>query len=203
MKKILLTATLLATTTLLFSQTKFGVKAGVNFANQEFKAEGISVSANSLTSFHVLGLVDYQVSPIISLQPGLGLSGKGFKLDAVGVDAKVNLLYLDIPVNAVAKFPIPNFGKFFIGAGPYAAIGISGKAKGDESVETDDVNLFSEDGAYKTGDFGFNFLGGIELAKGFTLNANYGLGLTNISRDTEDGTSVKNKVFSISVGFLF
>jgi hypothetical protein len=200
MKKILFTATLLISSTLLFSQTKFGLKAGVNFANQQVKSEGVSASFSSLTSFHLMGLVDYSISPSISIQPGLGISGKGFKLDMMGETAKVNLMYLDIPVNAVAKFPIKSLGKFFIGAGPYAAIGISGKATADG--EEDSENLFSEDG-YKRGDFGLNLLGGLELKNGITFNVNYGLGLSNIAQSASDGDSLKNKVFSISLGFLF
>ena len=62
--------------------------------------------------------------------------------------------------------------------------------------------LFDKDkGSYKKGDFGINVLAGIELIKGVTLNGNYGLGLSNIS--SEEGTTAKNKVVSVSVGFLF
>ncbi|MFD2162658.1 porin family protein [Paradesertivirga mongoliensis] len=201
MKKLLLTAALLVSTTFLFSQTKFGVKAGVNFANQEFKSEGASFTPSSLTSFHLHGLIDHPLSPTLSLQPALGISGKGFRLDAGGVDADMSFLYLDIPVNVVAKFPVPALGKFFVGAGPYFAYGISAKAKGD--IENDE-DIFSDEG-YKRGDLGLNFLGGVELSQGLLLNVNYGLGLANISNASEeDGDiSVKNKVFSISLGFLF
>lgn len=203
MKKLLLTATLLVSTTLLFAQSKFGLKAGVNFANQEWKTEGISISMTSLTSFHLHGLYDYSISPAISIQPGIGISGKGFKIDAEGASQSFNLMYLDIPVNALAKFPIPALGKFFIGAGPYAGIGISGKTKGNITEEEDeDDDLFAEEGGFKRADFGLNFLGGIELNNGLTLNANYGLGLSNIAQET-DGVSIKNKVFSVSLGFLF
>ncbi|HEX8376944.1 MAG TPA: porin family protein [Pedobacter sp.] len=201
MKKILFTATLLISSTLLFSQTKFGLKAGVNFANQQVSTQGISASFSSLTSFHFMGLVDYSISPAFSIQPGLGISGKGFKFDVEDVTGKINLMYLDIPINAVAKFPIKSLGKFFIGAGPYAAIGISGKGTADGEEDSDD--LFSEEGGYKRGDFGMNFLGGLEFKNGITFNANYGLGLSNVAVNNEEDLSIKNKVFSISLGFLF
>lgn len=203
MKKLLLTAALLVSSTFLFSQTKFGVKAGVNFANQEWKAEGVSITMSSLTSFHLMGLADVAVSPTFSIQPGIGISGKGTKFDFNGASATFNLLYLDIPVNAVAKFPIASVGKFFVGAGPYAAIGISGKAKGDDVDEDATDDLFDDEGLYKRSDFGLNFLTGVELNSGITINANYGLGLSNIAQETEGDSSVKNKVFSISLGFLF
>lgn len=199
MKKLLLTATLLVSTTLLFSQTKFGVKAGVNFANQEFEYEGTSVTPSSVTSFHIHGLLDYPLSPTFSFQPAIGLSGKGFKSEMEGEDAKLNLLYLDVPLNIVAKFPVPKMGKIFLGAGPYAAYGISGEISSDGENEDD---VFGDEG-YKRADFGINLLGGVELSQGFIVNANYGLGLANVIDSEDSGLSVKNKVFSISLGCLF
>ncbi|PWG81015.1 porin family protein [Pararcticibacter amylolyticus] len=194
MKKTLLGLLLLVATGSAFSQeTKFGLKAGVNFANLSFSGDGESVSPSSLTSFHFQGYADFPVSPALSIQPGLGLSGKGAKED----EAKINLMYLDIPVNAVAKFPVSTLGKFFIGAGPYAGIKLSEKYSLDgEEAET-------EEDSFKSADFGLNFLGGLEINNGLTFNVGYGLGLANVVKDSPDGYSVKNKVFTISVGFLF
>ena len=181
---------------------KYGIKAGVNFANQDFKIADFKITPSAITSFHIQGLVDYGISPAFSIQPGLALSGKGYKSSSDGATEKVNLLYVEIPVNAVAKFPISKVGKFFIGAGPYAAFGVSGKATGNDAPTED---LFSKNAVYKKGDFGLNFLGGLEFAQGFTVNANYGLGLSNIIQDNAEtaGASIKNKVFGVSVGFLF
>lgn len=206
MKKVFLSLSLLFVMGAVFGQeVKYGLKAGVNFANQTFSSSGVSLSLSSLTSFHFQGYVDYGVSPNFSIQPGVGISGKGFKTDGDVLDFgdaevgefKANVMYLDIPVNAVAKFPVGSFGKLFLGAGPYAGIKISDKYTVDgDDVDTDDETMF------KTADFGMNFLGGVEFSNGLTLNANYGLGLSNVGKDTGEG-SIKNKVFSVSVGFLF
>ncbi|MDB5014267.1 MAG: hypothetical protein JWQ25_2469 [Daejeonella sp.] len=204
MKKLVLFFALIVAGQLVSAQgLKYGIKAGVNFANQEFKEEGVTLTPSAITSFHIQGLVDYGISSSFSIQPGIGVSGKGFKIESDGVNWKTDLMYVEIPVNAVAKFPFSSVGKFFVGAGPYAAFGISGKSKiemmGEE--ESTDKVFDKEEGMYKKSDFGVNILGGLELTKGFTINANYGLGLSNIA--LEDGGTAKNKVFSVSVGFLF
>lgn len=45
-------------------------------------------------------------------------------------------------------------------------------------------------------------LGGVEFSNHLTLNANYGFGLVNIAKDIDEAP-LKNKVFTISVGYLF
>lgn len=198
MKKVFLSLSLLFVMGAVFGQeVKYGLKAGVNFANQTFSSSGMSVSLSSLTSFHFHGFVDYGVSPNFSIQPGIGVSGKGFKSDSGEEEAEVNVMYLDIPVNALAKFPV-SFGKIFLGGGPYAGVKLS------EKYKLDGESLDEDESSFNTADFGVNFLGGLEFNNGLTLNANYGLGLINVMKESElADVTAKNKVFSISVGFLF
>lgn len=198
MKKVFLSLSLLFVMGAVFGQeVKYGLKAGVNFANQTFSSSGMSVSLSSLTSFHFHGFVDYGVSPNFSIQPGIGVSGKGFKSDSGEEEAEVNVMYLDIPVNALAKFPV-SFGKIFLGGGPYAGVKLS------EKYKLEGETLDEDESSFNTADFGVNFLGGLEFNNGLTLNANYGLGLINVMKDSElADVTAKNKVFSLSVGFLF
>lgn len=184
------------------SKVKFGVKAGVNIASMTFKEGGISISPESLTSFHFGGLVDYSISEKLSLQPALMLSGKGFKLETAPIEASSNLMYLEIPVNVVYKL-----GGVYIGAGPYAAFGLSGKYKYEDASDSDnndeaDIKFGSNDDSdFKRTDFGINLLAGYQLKNGVNFGVGYGLGLSNIS--PEDDVTAKNKVFSVSVGFSF
>lgn len=122
------------------------------------------------------------------------MSGKGSKFDVEGVEFEFNTLYLDIPVNALAKFQAGNAGKFYIGGGPYLGFKLSSKVSvGDESEDIEN---------WKSTDFGVNFATGFEFSQGLTLGVNYGLGLTNII-EGDDETTGKNKVFAISLGYLF
>ncbi|WP_293882007.1 hypothetical protein [Sphingobacterium sp. UBA1498] len=52
-------------------------------------------------------------------------------------------------------------------------------------------------------DAGLNLLGGYKLTNGFLINAGYGLGLTNMAKESFDGASIKNRVFSVGVGYQF
>ncbi|WP_294347757.1 hypothetical protein [uncultured Sphingobacterium sp.] len=52
-------------------------------------------------------------------------------------------------------------------------------------------------------DAGLNLLGGYKLTNGFLINAGYGLGLTNMAKKSVNGVSVKNRVFSVGVGYQF
>lgn len=222
MKKILLSLMIAGAGLAASAQTspvKFGVKAGVNFPSVSFSEveedEG-KVKAN--TSFYLGGTVDFQISEMFSVQPGLLLSGKGYKQELSGTEEGVtfsakssrSLMYIEIPVNAVVSFPAGS-GKVFIGAGPYYAMAISGKDKAEFSLtgggvsesesDSDDVD-FSKDGDTKRGDFGINALAGYQLSNGFNIHAGYGFGLSNVARDSGD-FKVKNKVFSIGIGFSF
>ena len=51
-------------------------------------------------------------------------------------------------------------------------------------------------------DFGVGFGAGVIFGN-MTAGISYNLGLANISSDTSDGMTLKNKVFQISIGYLF
>lgn len=202
MKKLLLSAAILFGSLGAFAQggLGYGLRAGVNIPKYSI-GDG---STQSNTGFFVTGYLDAPISPYFSIQPGLSLQNKGAKWTSGdgnnSGEIKQSVMSLDIPVNAVAKFPA-GAGNFFIGAGPYVGFGLSGKNKWDiAGVKTEeDVEFGSGDGAeLKRTDFGVNFLAGYQLTNGFQINAGYGLGLTNLAPN--DG-SIKNRVWSVGIGF--
>jgi hypothetical protein len=218
MKKTLLSLMIVsaAITASAQSPVKLGIKAGTTFSKFSIEGdEGGTIKSN--LSFYIGGIVDFPVSDMFSVQPGITLSGKGFKVDESGsggglsgrINVKTNLMYIEVPVNAVFSFPIGN-GNIFLGAGPYYGMAITGnvKTKGSmtsdhetTSVSTSDNIEFGKNGDFKRGDFGANFLGGYQLSNGFNIHAGYGLGLSNIAHDSEE--KVKNRVISVGLGFSF
>ncbi len=206
MKKIVLLLTLAAGLSVAVNAqdkpVSFGVKAGIAFPNLVYSASGLSASADAKTSFYVGGIADVKVSPIFSVQPGLTFMNKGTKSDALDAGASINFSYLELPVNLIANFNAGP-GKFFIGAGPYAAYALSGNSKADGVKE--DAEFGSGEEQVKRMDFGVNFLTGYKLTNGLNLHAGYGLGLNNLSNISEDGMTlkVKNRVFSVGLGFNF
>lgn len=210
---------------------KYGVKAGINAAYFGFSsaykrdAKDDGFKTRPLISFHVGGYADYALTDAISLQGGLTLSGKGGRETWSGEDDfdgynyegsfKESLLYLEIPVNAVYKK-----GKFFAGAGPYVGYALSGKWKetyeedyGDGDTDYDEDSgkvVFSGDNAYRKWlDAGINLLAGYQITDKISVGANFGMGLINLSKskhlsnEQRDYWSQKNRVFSVSVGYVF
>jgi len=197
------------------------IKGGVNLANISNKDNGGYNDANSLTSWQAGIVGDFELTSFLALQPGLLYTGKGIKWqsgeegDPLYQKLTFNPQYLELPVNLVFKTPTGNV-RFFAGAGPYVAMGIGGKFKGDgavnfsESIEwsDDDPLTDEEEGAgvfrAKRFDYGLNGLIGIE-ARNLVLSANYGLGLAKIQSGTNSGDNDNNKhrVLSFTLGYKF
>ncbi len=197
------------------SNIKIGVKAGATFATIAFSGNGSQTSnSQTLTSLFLGGNVDFPISPIFSVQPGLSIVGKGDKEsddDGNGNTSSftTNLMYLEVPVNLLANFRTAS-GKFFIGAGPYFAFAVSGQSKGEvkngsQSVSATTTLKFgtSDDSDLKGTDLGVNFLAGYELQSGLSINAGYGLGLSNLAPKPIGNQKSSNRVFSVGLGFSF
>src|SRR5678809_1504950 len=117
----------------------FSIKGGYNAANISVHNDGSVNDAKALSTFNAGIGVDIPVASILSVQTGLMLNGQGSKTNTIVDDenyvkTKFNPLYLQLPVNLVAKFPVSDNARFFVGAGPYAEMGIGGKTKTETSV---------------------------------------------------------------------
>ncbi|GHE23087.1 porin family protein [Sphingobacterium griseoflavum] len=210
MKKILLSfgaALLLAAGAQAQSGLGYGLKAGVNFPSYSFGNSNDLSDTKSTTNFHVTGYLDAPVTQNFYIQPGVSLQGKGAKLvesSALGgSEVTQNTMWLEVPVNFVGKFQAGN-GNFFVGAGPYIGFGLSGKNKystGSGSNVVEREFKFGKENTLKGTDFGVNFLAGYKLAGGFLINAGYGLGLTNIAGDNNWTNDIKNRVWTVGIGF--
>ena len=196
------------------------IKGGVNFSNISTANDGSYRDGNMLTTFNVGVLKDFALTNNFSIQPGLVLNGKGAKVThyygvgsetPVSESLKMNPLYLELPVNFVVKLPVTTGTNFFVGAGPYGALGIGGKYKATATVAgasgetTRNIKYGSDNEAdLRRFDYGVNALAGLEIDR-VMLNVNYGLGLSKIVPNTDDFRNDKNKyrVLSVNVGFRF
>ncbi|OFX88681.1 MAG: hypothetical protein A2W99_04225 [Bacteroidetes bacterium GWF2_33_16] len=214
--KILILIVFVAFATESFAQ-KFGLKAGLNFANMLNKNDYITASDEyeSKTGFQVGPIVEFRLTNLLSLETGVLFSTKGFKTEdsgkLYGVNwetlSSYNLNYLDIPVYLRVGYNIGSV-RVFGNIGPYIGIALSGKEKIERTVdvatEIDEykIQIGSEKGEdnIKRTDFGLNI--GISAAlKEYEIGLNYGLGLANLSPSTDNGTEFKNRVFSITFAY--
>lgn len=204
------------------------VQGGVNFANITKDNAGNTNDKNALTTFNAGILNRFDVTDMFAVETGVTLQGKGARSDVYYSDSRddnylkttFNPLYVEVPLNAVVKIPLQNDMGIFLNAGPYAAIGVGGKAKWEakvagvqasdsETIEfsNDDVTTGDEqEGArydrLKRFDYGLNFGGGLDLGR-VMVKVNYGLGLNKInSLQTDNDENDKNKfrTWSISLG---
>jgi hypothetical protein len=221
MKKIFTTTLLVFSCTLLFSQARFGIKAGLNFADVQSSGDADeSGSSDAITSFHIGAFSEIGLSPKLVFQPALLLSQKGAQTDlsvseggfTYKENAKLKIMYIEVPLNFVAKFGTGS-GKFLLGGGPYLGYGIGGEMSGSISADgpgteddfsyplDSDIEFGDAEEEIKALDLGLNLLTGYELGNGLVFSAGYGLGLSNLSN--VQGSTAKNRVFSLSVGYKF
>ena len=229
MKQLAFAVTFLCTGFLSQAQ-KGQIRGGLNLANVSVTENGRVNEANQLTSFQVgvIGEVPLGVS-MLTLQPGILYTGKGSKIQEGTAGQSgyykqtFNPRYLEVPVNLVFKAPIGSSTRLFVGAGPYAAIGIGGKVKtegtnilgqtytreGDIEFSNDDPTTFNEEegaglGLVRRFDYGLNGTAGFE-GRSVVLGVNYGLGLAKLQSGTNSGVDNNNKhrVLSVTLGFKF
>lgn len=187
-KSIIITILICFFSTVFHAQIlRFGIKAGLNYANQT----GSSITINStnykteaITNYH-FGLVsELKLSERFALQPELIYSTQGANYKAIDAinDFKNNVGYITIPL--MLKI---NLNKaFFIDLGPQASFLLS--KKNDFTIKNQN-----------TYDFGVGAGLGIKITKSIFINARYVLGLSEISEEAK----VKNSVVQASAGFFF
>src|SRR5688572_33065372 len=144
MKKYVIVAALLGSTSVAVCQeSHLYFKAGVNAANITNDKDGSYNEANSLISFHAGLSADLPLARCLSVQPSLLFTGKGAKIsygensgsNPTYFTGKFNPYYIELPVNLVGKIPLAmDESSFFIGAGPYVAMGVAGKNKKEGKI---------------------------------------------------------------------
>lgn len=216
LKKNLSLIVLLIITTASYAQI-FGVKAGLNLSTMLLKDNDGNYSDDFKMNpgFHVGVTGEFPLTEMFSFETGLFLSTKGLKTTQVDValgvttetKAKMNLLYLDIPLTAKASFDIGST-KIYGVLGPYLGMGLSGKNKyeitevGETRTGENNISWGSGENDYKRLDFGLTAGTGVEI-KSIQIGMFYSLGLANISHHSENGSEFSNRVLGISVGYKF
>lgn len=207
MKKIIITSLLVLAFGFTYAQkAQFGVKGGLNIANQDFSGDGVP-STSSLTGFHLGGFVEFKIADKLSIQPELLYSIQGSKFNMVYNDGSTNyntkntikLSYINIPV--MLKYYATE--KFSLEAGPQ----IGFLADSELKVEVVELGRTASQDAkdlFESTDFGFNLGAGYDFTKKFSAGIRYNFGLTNVAKtDPGSNDKIKNNVFSISVGYKF
>ena len=190
LKKLSFVIFFLAGMTSFAQRTEFGIKGGLNFSNL---AGDASSEFEWVTSFHIGGLVEFQVNDFLSIQPEAQYSLQGFGFTN---DENVSIGYVNIPV--LAKFYLG--GKnFSLEAGPQFGIKVSSKYDfdgGSADIE-EGLNNF---------DFSGVLSASYEFDNNLFFSARYIAGYTNVIEKEAfagEDASTPNSVFQLSVGYKF
>lgn len=164
----------------LFSYSQgigLGIKAGMNFANQNIT----DISTDTRTGFVGGGYVVINFSDKWGLQPEILFSSQGHEFQSEPSEYN----YMTIPV--LLRYKPISFLSFE--AGPQFSRLL--EAKNDNGSFTDSV---------KSSDFGLAVGATAHLPLGFNGGARYVWGFTNVS-DVQSDPEVKNTVFQLFVGW--
>jgi Outer membrane protein beta-barrel domain len=191
----------------LSAQTSIGFTAGASFSNVTLKSGGVYASPKSKTGITAGIVIDAPLGTNFNFQLALNFVQKGYKVkDETGTET-VNFNYIEVPLNFV--YATEKNEGFFIGAGPSVAYGISGKDKfkfsgGTMPDDNEKIKFGSGVDEVKAFDFGINALAGYKFKGDFMIVGNYNLGLNKINNDdgSGDAGTIKNKYFSIKIGYM-
>lgn len=205
MKKIILSSLLVLAFGSTYAQkAEFGIKGGLNVANQNYSGDEIP-SPSSITGFHIGGFVEIKIDDKVSIQPELLYSAQGSKFnmdvqqDGITYNTvnKFKLSYINIPV--MCKYYTTE--KFSLEAGPQIGFLVDSKLEVEvlgQSVSQDAKDFF------ESVDFGLNLGAGYDFTKKFSAGVRYNFGLSNVAKtESGDTDKIKNSVFSLSVGYKF
>jgi hypothetical protein len=181
----------------LFSQNlRFGIKGGLNLANEKIKTTNTARKANTIGSFHAGFIADILLTDALYVQPQLLLTGKGSQDGSFFYRP----YYVELPVNLVYKLPVTDDIKIYGGLGPGIAMGVFGNVKNADLNFQKDLRFGEVNNAdYKTVDL----TGGFELGAEFNNKLGLGIGYRWSFLDVTPGSAkVTHKVVNFSVAYF-
>jgi hypothetical protein len=208
MKRISIIAVLLGISALFAHAQKieYGLKISGGFGYQQIENKDI-LSTGTIKTFNIRGIAQLPLGKQYWLEGALGYLGKGSRVSIDALTTTTTIKYAELSVSAMRKFNFTNIGVFYLGVGPYLAMGLNGTLNYETpGSETKDKLRFGKDNDIRKFDSGLNFTTGFEFRNKVTFNIGYALGLTNIASNPQRGSGtpiVKNHEFLIGLGYRF
>ncbi len=174
------------------SNLGYGVKGGINVANQTSPDEAENVYVKNLIRFHGGVYLNYFFLDNLAIQPELLVSGKGSKWDDPYTDTRDLLTYIDMPV-LIRYQPVKILN---IHAGPqfgYMISALQDDISGDDKIDIKDW--------YNNLDIGLVVGAEANLPLRINLTVRYILGLSEVTNDVEYIDPWKNNFIQVSVGY--
>lgn len=207
------------------AEFSFGVKAGMCAAGfwgddademEDLTGQSEGDSWRARLGFCGGGFLSVFVNEIFGVQSEciIAMKGRRFSIDVAGVEtiSTIKLNYLEVPVLAVARFPVSDVVVPFCYAGTafdalmtaksHVKIDYPPNLEDMGFTDTDDTRDIRDD--ISKADLGFLFGGGVRLplsSGALLFDVRYCLGLIEIDEDGDSDT--KNHAFNFTVGYEF
>jgi hypothetical protein len=187
MKKTILVSVLLlaASFTMQAQSVKFGIKAGLNYANQtgtDITINSTNYKTDAITSYHAGLVAEIKILDKFSIQPELLYSTQGATYKDAFTEFKNEVGYLSVPV--MAKIYLSE--NVSLELGPQASFLLSDR-KAFNALDQSTFDFAAAGGL------------GLKITKSIFIQGRYVLGLTEVSKDAQ----TKNSTVQISAGILF
>lgn len=191
--RIIVLTIFLLTCQLVYSQTAFGIKAGLNLS--ALKLDDPEASYDSRTGYHA-GIFLRGKFDKVGIQPELLLFTQNGKSEGTALGSvEESFTYLSIPV--ILKFyPI---GGLNLQVGPQFGFLLDGEQTYQNTLGT--IKRDIKD-AYKSTDVSVSLGGGYDFEFGLGLDARYNIGVTDINNEA-NGEPAKSRIFLISLSWNF
>lgn len=218
MKKILLLAAVAVMGMSVTAQEfRFGPKAGYSYSTIKLKDNSESESSDPLHTFYIGGMAEYKISDKFGLQGEVLYSPLGGKLSVAEEDPNNPDTFLNVKAKTTfGTLLVPISAKYFITEGlsvsAGASFGVILSAKQKYSVDfglgipgieidaDDEVDIKDQINTLNIAPFiGAEYM----LENGLFFDARYNMGISNLSKDTTNGTKMTNSFAQIGVGFKF
>jgi Outer membrane protein beta-barrel domain len=165
-----------------------GVKGGLNIYNIH---NDNSSTYDTKAGFNLGLMAHLHLAKHIALQPEAFFSLQGAKYTTLGIDTRVNLSYINVPV--LIQYMFDN--GFRLQAGPQVGFLIQAESKTNDAEVSIMNNLKKVDFALSTG------VGYVHPPSGFGIDARYNFGLSNINKNSS--TKSTNQGFQLGLFYLF
>ncbi len=187
-------------------------RGGLNLSNMLSRndEETFSEDFKMNPGFHVGTGLDYPLTDMVSVESGLFVNTKGYRIkkedSGAKVNGKLNLYYLDLPVSVKGNFSLDENAKAFLAAGPYIGLGIIGRTRftieyqGETNTEKENVE-WGDDGIKRL-DYGLTVGTGMEV-ENIYFGVSYDYGLANLSSRSESGYKLKHRILKFTLGYSF
>ncbi|MCB2231398.1 PorT family protein [bacterium] len=185
----------------------FGLKAGLSISTQEYDYENdvLTFERDPRTGLAVSVYADFPITPIISLQPGVGYIQRGSKIDVVQtsetdpdraihreLDDRID--YLSMPLYVKAVLPSPKYRPYLL-AGPRLDWKINDDSE-SSTLLANRYETFVYGGSVGAGlEYGYGAVGTVilEFAYQFDLSDAADMG----------GLTIRNQSFLFLLGYTF